>query len=83
MAQRLAGTRLLLLRVAPEPGVEPAHESLLTQWKHLREAAAAHRRRRHRRTARTVVVLVVALVGCPTTRWRARTPRHRRHPVAR
>ncbi|MCE7001074.1 serine protease [Saccharothrix sp. S26] len=43
VAQRLASTRLLVLRVAPEPGVELAHESLLTQWAHLRDAAAAHR----------------------------------------
>ncbi|MEV8440583.1 serine protease [Actinosynnema sp. NPDC051121] len=43
IAQRLAGTRLLVLRVAPEPGVELAHESLLAQWAHLRDAAARHR----------------------------------------
>ncbi|ROP37072.1 trypsin-like peptidase domain-containing protein [Saccharothrix texasensis] len=43
IAQRLASTRLLVLRVEPEPGVELAHESLLTQWGHLRDAAAEHR----------------------------------------
>ncbi|ANZ41571.1 hypothetical protein BBK82_42090 [Lentzea guizhouensis] len=43
VAQRLAGTRLLVLRVSPVPGVELAHESLLVQWDQLREVAAEHR----------------------------------------
>ncbi|XVV07364.1 serine protease [Actinosynnema sp. CA-248983] len=43
VAQRLAGTRLLVLRVSPEPGVELAHESLLTQWERLREVATRYR----------------------------------------
>ncbi|NUT52957.1 MAG: ATP-binding protein, partial [Saccharothrix sp.] len=43
IAQRLASTRLLVLRVAPEPGVELAHESLLTAWDRLREAADRYR----------------------------------------
>ncbi|NUT94681.1 MAG: serine protease [Saccharothrix sp.] len=43
VAQRLAGTRLLVLRVAPAPGVELAHESLLSHWERLREVAARYR----------------------------------------
>ncbi|MEJ2858661.1 MULTISPECIES: serine protease [unclassified Saccharothrix] len=43
VAQRLAATRLLVLRVAPGPGVELAHESLLSHWARLREVAARYR----------------------------------------
>ncbi|VVJ18364.1 Uncharacterised protein [Amycolatopsis camponoti] len=37
IAQRLAGTRLLVLRGAPRSGVELAHESLLEHWHKLHE----------------------------------------------
>lgn len=39
IAQRLAGTRLLVLRGAPRPGAELAHESLLEHWQDLGELA--------------------------------------------
>jgi hypothetical protein len=43
IAQRLASTRLLVLRGAPTPGVELAHESLLTHWQRLRDFATQYR----------------------------------------
>lgn len=43
VAQRLATTRLLVLRTTPAPGVELAHESLLTGWARLRALTVAAR----------------------------------------
>ncbi|NMO49952.1 serine protease [Actinoplanes sp. TBRC 11911] len=44
VAQRLATSRLLVLRAAaPGPGVELAHESLLTGWERLGRLAEQHR----------------------------------------
>jgi hypothetical protein len=43
IAQRLAGARLLVLRAAPEPGVELAHDLLLVEWQRLRDLIAQHR----------------------------------------
>ncbi|HEU5108148.1 MAG TPA: ATP-binding protein, partial [Micromonosporaceae bacterium] len=43
VAQRLATSRLLVLRAAPGPGVELAHESLLTGWERLGLLAERHR----------------------------------------
>lgn len=43
VAQRLATSRLLVLRTAPDAGVELAHESLAAGWRRLAELAAEHR----------------------------------------
>lgn len=43
IAQRLAGTRLLVLRGAPRAGVELAHESLLEHWRQPRQLAKQFR----------------------------------------
>ncbi|GAA2513349.1 serine protease [Winogradskya humida] len=42
-AQRLATSRLLVLRSAPDPGVELAHESLLASWQRLVQLAGQSR----------------------------------------